>query len=242
MILVILVWLILSLKWNPAFVLALSFNLTVNSDLSEYWRNSSLAICKAFTCLPAGIYFFRSWTFLVFFNAFFHCLSIRCQLAVCESKLWHAYTHDSSQIPTRFDIESCFLNMKHICSDVIADVQICSHGVFLPVYDDAVSYAISFDLFSFVPSLPCLFSQVERCYYFLHSCVETAQRNEPVDGRLVQFLLSNPTNDGGQWDMLVNLIGQFAPQISNLKSSCDFSVLAGKTCFATNYIPFRKCV
>lgn len=50
--------------------------------------------------------------------------------------------------------------------------------------------------------------QVERCNYFLHACVETAQRKEAVDGRLVQFLLSNPTNDGGQWDMLVNLIGQ----------------------------------
>lgn len=59
----------------------------------------------------------------------------------------------------------------------------------------------------------CVFlflSQVERCYYFLHACVETAQRKESVDGRLVQFLLSNPTNDGGQWDMLVNLIGQFS--------------------------------
>lgn len=58
-------------------------------------------------------------------------------------------------------------------------------------------------------SLLCLFFflQVERCYYFLQACVETAQRKEAVDGRLVQFLLSNPTNDGGQWDMLVNLIG-----------------------------------
>lgn len=59
---------------------------------------------------------------------------------------------------------------------------------------------LSLSLFSFL--------QVERCYYFLQACVETAQRKEPVDGRLVQFLLSNPTNDGGQWDMLVNLIGQ----------------------------------
>lgn len=60
------------------------------------------------------------------------------------------------------------------------------------------------------PTPPHRFSspQVERCYYFLQACVETAQRKEPVDGRLVQFLLSNPTNDGGQWDMLVNLIGK----------------------------------
>uniref|UniRef100_H3B1D7 Bleomycin hydrolase n=1 Tax=Latimeria chalumnae TaxID=7897 RepID=H3B1D7_LATCH len=48
--------------------------------------------------------------------------------------------------------------------------------------------------------------QIERCYYFLNAFIETAQRKEPVDGRLVQFLLSNPTNDGGQWDMLVNII------------------------------------
>uniref|UniRef100_A0A3Q2NN65 Bleomycin hydrolase n=1 Tax=Fundulus heteroclitus TaxID=8078 RepID=A0A3Q2NN65_FUNHE len=56
---------------------------------------------------------------------------------------------------------------------------------------------------------PFSFLQIERCYYFLHACVDTAQRNEPVDGRLVQFLLSNPTNDGGQWDMLVNLIEKY---------------------------------
>lgn len=59
-------------------------------------------------------------------------------------------------------------------------------------------------------SFPFLLLQVERCYYFLQACVETAQRKEAVDGRLVQFLLSNPTNDGGQWDMLVNLIGWFS--------------------------------
>lgn len=59
--------------------------------------------------------------------------------------------------------------------------------------------------------------QIERCYYFLHAFLETAQKKtvegqvvqkEPVEGRLVQFLLSNPCNDGGQWDMLVNLVGK----------------------------------
>lgn len=38
--------------------------------------------------------------------------------------------------------------------------------------------------------------------------METAQKKEPIDGRLVQFLLTNPTNDGGQWDMLVNIVGK----------------------------------
>ncbi|KAF5904386.1 bleomycin hydrolase, partial [Clarias magur] len=63
--------------------------------------------------------------------------------------------------------------------------------------------------FEFSQSYLFFWDKVERCYYFLQSFVETAQRNEPVDGRLVQFLLSNPTNDGGQWDMLVNLIEKY---------------------------------
>uniref|UniRef100_A0A8C1S765 Bleomycin hydrolase n=1 Tax=Cyprinus carpio TaxID=7962 RepID=A0A8C1S765_CYPCA len=63
--------------------------------------------------------------------------------------------------------------------------------------------------FEFSQSYLFFWDKVERCYYFLHACVETAQRNESVDGRLVQFLLSNPTNDGGQWDMLVNLIEKY---------------------------------
>lgn len=89
-------------------------------------------------------------------------------------------------------------------------------------------------------SLVVCVSQVERCYYFLHSCVETAQRNEPVDGRLVQFLLSNPTNDGGQWDMLVNLIGQFASQISSPKSLCVCFLYCSLKHVATNYILFNS--
>lgn len=38
--------------------------------------------------------------------------------------------------------------------------------------------------------------------------MDTAQKKEPEDGRLVQYLLMNPTNDGGQWDMLVNIVGK----------------------------------
>lgn len=99
---------------------------------------------------------------------------------------------------------------------VIVDVQICACCDFTKGFSPSFMTILSLMAFLSVTislflclSLAVCFSQVERCYYFLHSCVETAQKNEPVDGRLVQFLLSNPTNDGGQWDMLVNLIGQF---------------------------------
>jgi aminopeptidase C len=48
--------------------------------------------------------------------------------------------------------------------------------------------------------------------------VDTAQKKEPEDGRLVQYLLTNPTNDGGQWDMLVNIVGK-SPSLMALKPS-----------------------
>ncbi|XP_019401328.1 PREDICTED: bleomycin hydrolase isoform X1 [Crocodylus porosus] len=63
--------------------------------------------------------------------------------------------------------------------------------------------------FEFSQAYLFFWDKVERCYYLLNAFVETAQKKEPVEGRLVQFLLTNPTNDGGQWDMLVNLIEKY---------------------------------
>lgn len=44
----------------------------------------------------------------------------------------------------------------------------------------------------------------EKSNYFLESILSTLK--EPTDSRLIQFLLTNPVQDGGQWDMLTNLI------------------------------------
>uniref|UniRef100_A0A0B8RSF0 Bleomycin hydrolase n=1 Tax=Philothamnus irregularis TaxID=1899461 RepID=A0A0B8RSF0_9SAUR len=66
---------------------------------------------------------------------------------------------------------------------------------------------LNIEEFEFSQSYLFFWDKIERCYYFLHAFIETAQ--EPVDGRLVQFLLANPCNDGGQWDMLVNIIEKY---------------------------------
>jgi len=47
----------------------------------------------------------------------------------------------------------------------------------------------------------------ERANYFLESILETL--GEPLDGRLVSWLLESPLNDGGQWDMFVNLVEKY---------------------------------
>jgi len=50
--------------------------------------------------------------------------------------------------------------------------------------------------------------KIERSNYFLHAIADSYRRSpkEEVDGRLVSFLLKSPISDGGQWDMVVNLI------------------------------------
>ncbi|XP_065362716.1 bleomycin hydrolase [Calliphora vicina] len=62
------------------------------------------------------------------------------------------------------------------------------------------------DEFEFSQAYLFYWDKIERCNYFLNNIVKTAKRGEKVDGRLVSFLLNDPTSDGGQWDMLVNLI------------------------------------
>jgi len=47
----------------------------------------------------------------------------------------------------------------------------------------------------------------EKANYFLESVLETA--NEPLDGRLVSWILSTPQQDGGQWDMFVSLVKKY---------------------------------
>lgn len=43
--------------------------------------------------------------------------------------------------------------------------------------------------FEFSQGYLFFWDKIERCNYFLNNIVETARRNEPVEGRLVSFLL-----------------------------------------------------
>lgn len=49
--------------------------------------------------------------------------------------------------------------------------------------------------------------KVERANYFLESVLATL--DEPTDGRLIAWLMSSPMEDGGQWDMFVNLVKKY---------------------------------
>lgn len=65
------------------------------------------------------------------------------------------------------------------------------------------------NLESFELSQACLmfWDKLEKANFFLENIIET--RDEPLDGRLVMWLLADPLPDGGQWDMFVNLIEKY---------------------------------
>ncbi|XP_037072739.1 bleomycin hydrolase-like [Pollicipes pollicipes] len=69
--------------------------------------------------------------------------------------------------------------------------------------------AFNIKSFEFSQSYLFFWDKVERTNFFLRAIVDTARRGEPVDGRLVSFLLQRPLDDGGQWDMLLNLINKY---------------------------------
>tara|TARA_B100001105_G_C22398468_1_gene447959 strand:+ start:2986 stop:4326 length:1341 start_codon:yes stop_codon:yes gene_type:complete len=49
--------------------------------------------------------------------------------------------------------------------------------------------------------------KLEKSNYFLENIIKTA--DEPLEGRLVMHLLTDPIQDGGQWHMFVNLIEKY---------------------------------
>ncbi|KAK2686642.1 hypothetical protein QWA68_015253 [Fusarium oxysporum] len=66
-----------------------------------------------------------------------------------------------------------------------------------------------YNLESFELSQAYLFfwDKLEKANYFLENIISTA--DEDLEGRLIQELLKNPINDGGQWDMIYNLVEKY---------------------------------
>ena len=58
--------------------------------------------------------------------------------------------------------------------------------------------------FEFSQNYTLFWDKLERSNYFLEAIIETADR--PLDDRTVGFLLERPLEDGGQWNMFVNLV------------------------------------
>ena len=72
--------------------------------------------------------------------------------------------------------------------------------------------------------------KLEKANYFLETIIET--KEESLNGRLVNSLLSDPTSDGGEWNMFVNLIKKYGvipktlmPETANSNNSDPMNAL-----------------
>ena len=61
--------------------------------------------------------------------------------------------------------------------------------------------------FEFSQSYFMFFDKLEKANYFLENILATLDK--PSDGRLISWLVSSPIQDGGQWDMFVNLMEKY---------------------------------
>tara|TARA_B000000557_G_scaffold213895_1_gene180280 strand:+ start:1925 stop:3274 length:1350 start_codon:yes stop_codon:yes gene_type:complete len=61
--------------------------------------------------------------------------------------------------------------------------------------------------FQFSQSYFMFWDKLEKSNFFLESIIKTTE--EPWNSRLMMHLLKNPIQDGGQWDMWVNLVNKY---------------------------------
>ncbi|MBR4888963.1 MAG: C1 family peptidase [Clostridia bacterium] len=85
------------------------------------------------------------------------------------------------------------------------------------------------------------YDKLEKANYFLESILETL--DEPTDGRLIAHLLSAPLNDGGQWDMLCNIVNKYGlvPK-SAMPETVSSSATREMTMYMTEKLREYACV
>ena len=92
--------------------------------------------------------------------------------------------------------------------------------------------------FEFSQAYPLFWDKLEKANWFFENVIDTL--DEPLDGRLVQFLLADPVGDGGQWDMFRALVKKYGvvPKEAMPETACSSNTgdLDG---FLTRYL--RKC-
>lgn len=75
------------------------------------------------------------------------------------------------------------------------------------VFRIEVMKKLNLENFELSQSYPLFFDKLEKSNYFLESILKTL--NEETSSRLVSYLLKDPVNDGGQWDMFVSLVKKY---------------------------------
>ena len=75
--------------------------------------------------------------------------------------------------------------------------------------------------YEFSQAYPLFFDKLEKSNWFLENVLDTL--DEPLDGRLMHYLLTDPIGDGGQWDMFRALVKKYGvvPKEAMPETACS---------------------
>jgi bleomycin hydrolase len=75
------------------------------------------------------------------------------------------------------------------------------------VFKEFMKSTYNLEDFEFSQNYLFFYDKLEKSNWFLNRILESY--DEDIESRLTQFLLQLPENDGGQWDMIVNLVNNY---------------------------------
>ena len=94
--------------------------------------------------------------------------------------------------------------------------------------------ALELNTFEFSQNYFMFWDKLEKANYFLENII--ISRDESYESRLITHLLKAPVQDGGQWDMFVNLINKYGAVPKDVMPETNHSSKSG----AMNYILTHK--
>ena len=66
---------------------------------------------------------------------------------------------------------------------------------------------LNLERFELSQNFTLFYDKLEKANYFLENILATL--DEPLDSRYIEHLLKSPEQDGGQWDMFVNIVRKY---------------------------------
>ena len=94
--------------------------------------------------------------------------------------------------------------------------------------------SLDLSTFEFSQNYFMFWDKLEKANYFLENIIKS--RDESYESRLITHLLKAPVQDGGQWDMFVNLINKYGAVPKDVMPETNHSSKSG----AMNYILTHK--
>ena len=124
--------------------------------------------------------------------------------AVTENGLWAAAKNGEAPRNTR---HSFSVNLKQGAITDQKQSGRCWMFAALNTFRFEIIKKLNLETFELSQNYMLFYDKLEKSNYFLESILETL--DEPTNGRLISWLLGAPMNDGGQWDMLCNLVRKY---------------------------------